>query len=232
MKTFQIPCDGYSVDADWYEGEHADNILLSLIGWTSNRQRYAEMLTAIIEMTGMSGLVFDYSGHGDSLLDLNETTQAQHMKEVLSVYDWLRSRFPLAKITVMGSSYGGFMAAHLAQYRAVERLVLRAPAIYDPEDFNKKYKDVDAATTRAYRKSREKLAQDSLLANSRNFTGRTLVVVHEEDQEVPKQTTDAYIQAFNADVYLAQGFPHALVQVSQDELLVYQQRISDWLQAR
>jgi hypothetical protein len=54
----------------------------------------------MVEATGASALVIDYSGHGGSPFDLSNTRPA-----------------------------------HLAHYRAIEKLVLRAPAIYKPEAF-------------------------------------------------------------------------------------------------
>jgi len=50
--TFDIECAGYSVKADWYETDNKDEIILSLIGWTSNRKRYNDILSAICSKTG------------------------------------------------------------------------------------------------------------------------------------------------------------------------------------
>jgi hypothetical protein len=63
------------------------------------------------------------------------------------------------------------------------------------------------------------------------FKGRVLVVVHENDEMIPRQTTDAFIQAFNADNYIAEGFSHTVDSVVQDpdQLQAYQDRIANWL---
>jgi esterase/lipase len=233
VKTLKIACSGYSIVADWYEGEKPDEILLSLIGWTSNRKKYNDILSVIVKDTGMSALVFDYSGHGDSPFDVMQTRPAQHFLEVICVFDRLREQYPHAKITVMGTSYGGFMATQLTKYRAFDKLVLRAPAIYMPSDFytlnGAINNDEGWAAKDAYRKDVTALSQHPLLARAADFSGKTLVVVHENDELVPRPTTDAYIKAFNADTHIAKGFPHSTRSVSRDQIIEYQNAISEWL---
>lgn len=236
MKSLKIDCIGYEVDADWYEGEHTDDIVLALIGWPSNRANYQDLLTAIVGQTGMSALVFEFSGLGDSKVDINRTRPAQHFLEVIYVFDWLRAKHPHAKITVMGTSYGGYLATQLTKYRTFGRLILRVPAIYPPEDFYSLNSQINSdeiwAAHLPYRKDKAALAKHPLLARaSQTFKGKTLVVPHELDQEVPIETTDAYIDAFQADVYLAKGIPHSFRDSTSAQKAAYQKAISDWLNA-
>jgi pimeloyl-ACP methyl ester carboxylesterase len=232
-KTVEIECAAYSVKADWYEGKGEDRILLALIGWASNRNSYADILTTITEQTGMSALVFDYSGHGDSPFDINKTTPAQHFLEVIYVFDWLKEHYPSVKICVMGSSYGGFHAAHLTQYREFDNLILRAPAINPPSDFytlnGTQHSEESWAAKNAYRNDEQALAVHPLLARASSYKGKALVVVHGDDDVVPKPVTDAYIKTFNADVYIAEGFPHSIHTMPQEQIAEYQTKIADWL---
>jgi uncharacterized protein len=231
--TFEIECTGYSVKADWYKTENTNEIVLSLIGWTSNRKRYNDILSAICTKTGKSALVFDYSGHGDSPFDVNTTRPAQHFLEVICVFDWLKDKYPDAKITVMGTSYGGYLAVQLTKYRTFENLVLRVPAIYKPSDFYTLNKAINSdegwAAKDEFRRDIDALAKHPLLARASSFKGRTLVVVHENDEQVPKETTDAFIKTFNADVYVAMGFPHSIYDQPREQIIDYQNAISKWL---
>jgi len=231
MTEVKIECTGYSVVADWYEGINKDQILLVLIGWTSNRTKYKELISKLIESTGMNALVLEYSGHGDSPFDVMETRPAQHFLEVIYAYDWLHSKYPEAHISVMGTSYGAYLATQLTKYREFDNLVLRVPAIYQPSDFYTPNKDIDRQwTDHVYREDAELLAKHPLLARASNFKGNTLVVVHENDEQVPKETTDAFIKTFNADVYLAKGFPHSFnPALPAEDIRKYQNAISDWL---
>ncbi len=231
--TFDIECTGYAVKSDWYETDNTDEIILSLIGWTSNRKNYNDILSAICSDTGKSALVFDYSGHGDSPFNVNTTRPAQHFLEVTCVFDWLKQKYPKAKVTVMGTSYGGFLAVQLTKYRTFDNLILRVPAIYQPSDFytlNEQINSDEAwAAKDAFRRDVEALARHPLLGRASSFKGRVLVVVHEKDEQVPKETTDAYINAFNAETYVAKGFPHSIFNQTREELDAYQNTISEWL---
>lgn len=231
--TLRIDCAGYAVKADWYEGENTDEIVLSLIGWTSNRKKYSDILSSIVQNTGMSALVFDYSGHGDSPFDVEKTRPAQHFLEVICVFDWLKERYPNAKIVVMGTSYGGYLATQLTKYRDFYKLILRVPAIYKPEDFYTLNGEInsDAGWTAkdAFRRDTDALAKHPLLVRASSFKGKTLVIVHELDEQVPTETTDAYIAAFKAETYIAKGFPHSTGDVPQSQKLEYQDAINEWL---
>lgn len=230
MKSFEIPVVGYSVEADWYEGSNPEKVLLSLIGWTSAKAKYRKMLPQIVEETGMSVLTFDYSGHGDEAqVDVQETRPAQHFLEVICVFDQLREQHPTAEICVMGTSYGGFLATQLTKYRKFEKLVLRVPAIYRPEDFYTQAKKRDQQRSDAYRHDKAALGESPLLARAQMPTGTSLVVVHGEDELIPAATTDAYILALQAEVIVAEGFRHSFDGISEEAKRQYITRLSDWL---
>jgi esterase/lipase len=233
----KIACSGYEIAVDWYEGADANKILLVLPGYNSSKARQKVHAEAIVEKTGTSALVVDFSGHGHSPFALRDTRPAQHFLELIYVFDWLRQQYPDAVISVSGVSYGGFLAVQLTKYREFANLVLRAPAIYKPSAFYDLWADrIDheqayAKNLADYRKDAEALANHPLLKRAASFKGRTLVVVHENDEMVPRETTDAYIRAFNADSFIAEGLSHIVTANSPDpaQLQVYQERIASWL---
>lgn len=237
INTLEIQCTGYSIVADWYKGAVKDSALLILPGYTSSRANQKDFVTALVKRTGMSALVIDYSGHGDSPFVLKDTRPAQHFLEVICAFDWLKSTYPDAQLSVAGSSYGSFLATQLTKYKTFENLILRAPAVYKPEAFydlwEVRLQDEERyrVAIEQYRKDTEALGKHPLLARVSRFEGRTLVVVHEKDELVPTQTTDAYIQAFDADSYIAKDFAYAVSQskVSNQQLTEYQDYIADWL---
>jgi len=235
MKSIQIPVLDYKLAADWYEGS-TEEILLVLIGYTSSKDTYHELLNDIHNQTDSSILVFDYAGHGQSPFDLKDVTPAQNFLEVITIYDWLKQKYPRHTLNVMGTSYGGFLAVQLTKYRQFAKLVLRVPAIYEPEEFYTPWgirlNDEEAYRLHedGYRTNTVQLAKHPILARAARFKGKTLVVVHENDELVPKVTTDAYIKAFNADKYSAKGFKHSfLSNPSQAAREAYRQVIADWL---
>ncbi len=232
MKSLQITCFGYEVSADWYEGKTNDKIILCLYGYQSKKANQVELVNSIIDGTGMSALVFDYSGHGESPFELAITRPAQQFLEVIYAFDWLQEQYPNAEITVMGTSYGGFLATQLTKYRAFANLILRAPAIYKPSDFYTIWQNIDIDWTRnVFRKDAKALSVHPLLARASKFPGRTLVMIHEHDEYVPTETTDAFIKTFSADTYTAVGFWHALSDARnpEDKFTDYRRAISSWV---
>lgn len=240
IKRFDISCPGYSVAADWYEGDET-NIILVLPAYISSRARIKGIVQTICEGTSYAALVIDYSGHGDSPFELRDTRPAQHFLESITAFDWLKDQYPNSKITVFGPSYGGFLAAQLTKYRAFDRLILRVPAIYKPntfydlwekrldnsEDYNKK--------VLVYRNNEAELMKHPLFGRASSFSGKTLVVVHDDDEVVPKATTNAFIKTFNADSFIQPGFIHNIGdavnedRVSKQELDEYIGKYITWL---
>ncbi|HVX58652.1 MAG TPA: alpha/beta fold hydrolase [Candidatus Saccharimonadales bacterium] len=229
VESFDIDCLGYKLDADYYDNG-GDKVLLSLIGWTSEKGRYKDILEGICRRTGMDALVFDYSGHGTSKFPIEKTRPAQHFLEVICAYDWLKENRPGKEIVVMGASYGGYMAALLSQHRPVSRQVIRAPGLYKPEDFYSYAPDWRKDTLYEYRQNPKLVEANQLFEDAKSYKGRTLVVVHEKDEQIPRVVTDAYIKAFDADVYLAEGLMHSFgVNPPRGKVERYQEAISEWL---
>ncbi|CAN5374476.1 alpha/beta fold hydrolase [soil metagenome] len=237
MQTLQIDITGYSISVDWYEGKDTSNIVIMLPGYNSSKSRIASLAQAIVQKTGKSALTIDLSGHGESPFVLNDTRPAQHFLELIYVFDWVKDKYPNAEIIVEGSSYGGYLATGLTKYREFSKLVLIAPAIYRPNEFynewNIRNDNVQQyeETVAVYRKDSTILSGHPLFVRASNFEGKVLVVVHEHDEVIPKETTEAYINSFKADSFIANGFPHSFNDktIDQTALLEYRDKIANWL---
>lgn len=229
MKKVEINCVAYSIAADLYENG-TDKIMLVLPGWTSSKASYESLVSFIVEEANASALVIDYTGHGESPFDAMEIRPAQHFLEVIAALDWVKENYPDAQVSIMGTSYGGYMAVQLTKYRDFENLVLRVPAILAPRSFYSLNKNIDRQHERELRKDQAYLNTHPLLARASKFEGRTLVLWHELDESVPKETTDKYIEIFQADSYLAKGWPHVFKSdAPESEQLAYKKAITDWL---
>lgn len=232
IKKVWIPCSGYSLAADWYENTDSDKIIIALLGFGSSKARNSEFLLALGEKTGMNVLAVDLSGHGESPIELDKTRPGQHLLETIEIFDWLRNKHPEVKITVLGTSYGGFLAAYLTRYRNFDKLVLRTPALYLPSDLYSLQAGIDRDyTSNVFRKDKRAVAEHPLFKQVPVFSGTTLLVVHALDEDVPAQTTDIYKDTFSAEVYVASGFKHSMQDESNpaEGLLPYQDAIAKWL---
>lgn len=233
MKSIQIECTGYSVAADLYECDNPDAVLLNLVGYSSNKERYREFMEALQEQIGCTILTFDYSGHGESPFNLPDLRPAQNFLEVIEVYDWLAEQHSNKKLFVMGASYGGFLAAKLTNYRKFDKLILRVPALYEPHLFYTKWRNMDRQANRAYRNSGTNLQYHPLLRKADSFEGDSLVVTHELDDVCPPHSTQPFVEAFNADHWEAKGLKHGFGEsnVAQEIKDAYYKKVADWLKA-
>jgi uncharacterized protein len=226
-----IPCTEYSIQADWYEESGSHDTILTFVGFGSNKNNNSDFVAKLVEMTDFNALVVDLSGHGNSPFDINDTSPAQHLLEATKAYDWIKATYPGHAIYVMGTSYGGFIAAYLSRFRAIQKLILRTPAIYKPEDLYNNHKDIDKLLVRAYRKDFEAVQRHPLFQQASFTDISTLLIVHGDDESVPVETTDAYKNAFAAQTYLAEGFTHSFRNPSnpQKEIDKYYSVIANWL---
>lgn len=231
MNEVSIPCAGYNLSADWYERNN-DKVLLIIHGFNSNKTKQSELTKALVAKTGCSALVIDLSGHsGVTNFSKEQITPAQNFLEVINSFDWINNKYPDKQIIVLGSSYGGFMAAQLLKYRKFQKLLLRAPALYRPYDFYTKLHEIERHDDRDEADWNDLVSGHPLLARSKLFNGKSLVIVHELDDLVPAKVTDAYIESFNSDKYLARGFRHSLSvhKPSPEQLEEYHENISNWI---
>jgi esterase/lipase len=150
-KEIDIPSVGYDLKADWYEGASTDEIIFMLIGYSSNKGRYGDLTEALVDKTGASALVLDYSGHGESPFDLDDLTPAQNLLDVITTFDWIAQEYSNSRINIVSCSYGGYLSALLAKYRNFNKLVMRVPAIYKESDFYSKWKNYDHEEGKLFR---------------------------------------------------------------------------------
>lgn len=113
-------------------------VILFVHGWTSERKRsfqYAKSLSKL----GYLCLLFDMRGHGTSEGDINKATTKEFLDDVLAAYDYLLEVKGVGpkNISVVGSSFGGYLVTLLTTKRNVKRLALRVPAEYPNESFEK-----------------------------------------------------------------------------------------------
>jgi len=228
--NLKISCVGYEINADYYNAE-SDVILLNLIGYTSNIDKYQDFLSTLNKLNNLSVLTIDYTGHGKSPYEIGDLMPAQNFLEVVIAFDWIKDNYPEKKVYVMGASYGAFLATQLTKYRTFEKLVLRVPAIYKPENFYTKWNEYEVEEGRLYRATAEKLTDHPLLKRASSFKGKTFVVTHELDDVCPIYSTMAFASAFGADHWEAKGFKHGFGEsdVTKELIQDYYKKVAEWL---
>ncbi len=230
MVEVQVSNVGYELCADWYETD-GNRVLLVLPGFTSTKQKYESMVKTLVEQTGYSALVLDYAGHGNSPFVLDELSRADNFSDVVAAFDWLVKNCGDKKITVLGTSYGGFHAAYLTKFRKFQDIIFRVPASYPEETLYTKLGDMQDAHSEDYRNNPDNYVNHWLFTHTDSVKGRALVVTHEFDTICPPVATQPFADAFGADTWEAPGFKHGFSEsdVTEEQVEDYYQKIVEWL---
>lgn len=232
MKREEVKIEniGYTLLADWYETTK-DRVLLILPGFTSTKEKYEVLVAQLVESTGYSALVLDYAGHGESPFNINDLSRADNFSDVIAAFDWLVMNHGQKKITVLGTSYGGFHAAYLTKFRRFQDVIFRVPASYPEETLYTKIGEMKDAHSEEYRNNPDNYVNHWLFSHTDSVKGRALVVTHEFDVVCPPVATKPFAEAFSADTWEAPDFKHGFGEsnATEQQLEGYYKKLSEWI---
>jgi dienelactone hydrolase len=190
--------------------------VLFVHGWGGNQQQYLARAREIA-MIGCVCLTFDLRGHAATRGQHDTVSRENNLRDVLAAYDTLASHRGVdpSSIAVVGSSYGGYLAAILTSKRPVRWLALRAPALYMDSGWEipkqQLHKDQDLGS---YRESLVPASENRALRACAEFEGDILLVESELDKVIPHAVTKSYleasIQALSLTYRIIKGADHGL----------------------
>jgi pimeloyl-ACP methyl ester carboxylesterase len=171
--------------------------VLFVHGWGGSQEQYLARAREIAAL-GCICLTFDLRGHARTQPQHDTVSRADNLKDVLAAYDELITHpaVDASAVAVVGSSYGGYLAAILTGLRPVKWLALRVPALYKDAGWTmpkvELHKDPDLY---AYRRRRVRPQDNRALKACDAFQGDVLVIESEHDDTVPHQTIENYRDA-------------------------------------
>lgn len=171
--------------------------VLFVHGWGGSQEQYLARAREIAAL-GCVCLTFDLRGHAGTRPQHETVSRENNLRDVLAAYDVLASHrlVDASAIAVVGSSYGGYLAAILTSMRPVKWLALRAPALYMDSGWNlpkrQLHKDQDLT---AYRQQLISSTDNRALRACAKFKGDVLVVESERDQVIPHAVVTNYLEA-------------------------------------
>ena len=170
--------------------------VLFVHGWGGDRQQYLARAREVAKL-GCVALTIDLRGHGTARGQRDQITRDENLADVLAGYDLLAHVEGVDReaIAIVGSSYGAYLAAIATTLRAVRWLGLRAPALYEDENWDTPKAALDLHALRAYRRRLHAPDANRALAACAAFGGDVLVVASEHDDVVPEPTTRSYMHA-------------------------------------
>lgn len=240
MKNYSFKSGGLTLDAVVFYPQQIKTknpTTLFVHGWTSEKERSYQYARALTKL-GYICFLFDMRGHGKSEGDIKTFTIKEFLDDVVNAYDYLLNLEGVDKnnISLVGSSFGGYIIALLSEKRKVKNLVMRVPADYPNEDFNK----IKATSghqrqeimnwRRQHKQPNETYALNALS----KFDGNVLVIEAEFDDFVPSETIENYKNAVKdkskLSYVLLKGAPHSIKEGKfRDEV---ERILTDWFKNR
>jgi dienelactone hydrolase len=173
--------------------------VLFVHGWGGSQDHD---LTRAREAAGLGCvcLTFDLRGHDGNALTLQTVSREHNLEDLLRCYDWFvqQPNVDANAITVVGISYGAYLAAILSSLRPVRWLALRTPAIYKDENWALPKRALhDDPDLVPFRHRQVGWQENRALAACAQFRGDALIVEAEHDRIIPHQVIENYMAAFN-----------------------------------
>ena len=206
--------------------------VLYVHGWGATQEQYLARARQIAAL-GCICLTFDLRGHAETEPQYETVTREDNLHDVLAAYDVLAGQpaVDASAIAVVGTSYGGYLAAILTSLRPVQWLALRAPALYKDEDWAVPKRRLDRAELARYRQARLSAKENRALRACAAFEGDVLLTESENDETVPHSVIANYRAAFEKAHSLTyrviEGADHALSEQHWQE--AYTSLLVNWM---
>jgi pimeloyl-ACP methyl ester carboxylesterase len=171
--------------------------VLFVHGWGGSQEQYLTRAREIAAL-GCVCLTFDLRGHARTEPQHETVTREDNLRDVVAAYDTLAGHRVVdrAAIAVVGSSYGGYLAAIASSLRPVRWLALRVPALYKDEDWAVPKRRLDRNELARYRRDLVRAEENRALQACAAFAGDVLIIESEHDDLVPHPTIASYRAAF------------------------------------
>jgi dienelactone hydrolase len=190
--------------------------VLFVHGWGGSQQQYLARAREVAAL-GCVCLTFDLRGHAATSAEYEKVSREHNLGDVVAAYDVLvgNPNVDSSAIAVVGSSYGGYLAAILTSMRSVKWLALRAPALYLDSGWElpkrQLHREHDLV---AYRQKLIPPAENRALRACMAFQGDVLVIESENDNIVPHAVITSYVEActraHSLTARVIQGADHGL----------------------
>lgn len=229
---FDLLVDGEHIAATFMEPQQKLPGVLFVHGWGGSQQRDLERAQGITGL-GCVCLTFDLRGHERTSGQKKTVTREQNLADILAAYDQLASHPAVdpACIAVIGTSYGGYLAAILTQMRTVCWLALRVPAMYWDEQWHTPKLSLDKPRLLQFREQPLTPDANRALAACAAFRGDVLLVESEFDEHVPHATLmnyrSAFVQAHSLTHRIIDGADHGLSQERDQKAYTY--LLTNWI---
>lgn len=210
-----IPVDGKHIAGTLVGPDTMVPGVMLVHGWDGSQDQYIARAHEIATL-GCICLTFDLRGHVRHHAQRESVSREDNLRDVLAAYDVLVGHPSVdpGAIAIVGSSYGGYLAAIASALRPVRWLALRVPALYQDGDWEVPKSRLNRDELLVYRQSEVSPDNNRALAACAAFRGDVLIVESEHDPVVPHPVIQNYMaacaQAQSLTFRMIAGADHAL----------------------
>jgi dienelactone hydrolase len=197
-EALSIRVDDHRIDGTLIVPDTRMPGVVFLHGWGGNQAQYGARAREIAAL-GCACLTVDLRGHARTEHAHATVTREDNLRDAIAAYDTLASEGAVdeARIAVVGSSYGGYLATILTGLRPVRWLGLRAPALYKDSDWSvPKLKLRQMQKLDTWRRTRFGPQDNRALLAASEYRGDVLLVESEHDTVIPHEVIGNYRGAF------------------------------------
>ncbi|MBI2057473.1 MAG: alpha/beta fold hydrolase [Candidatus Yanofskybacteria bacterium] len=173
----------------------------------STKERAKEFFDESLFDVVSSIVTFDFSGHGESTGELKKSSLRQRVAEAQTAIELFTTK---EKLTVCGSSMGGYIALKMLTLYDIKNLVLFAPAIYDKQAFDVQF---DQGFTEILQQS-ESWKNSDVLESLEKFSGNLLLFIGKDDEIIPRGVVDLVdkhsVKVVRKEIIRFDNCPHAI----------------------
>jgi len=220
MKDIEFTVDGLKLKGNLFYPEkimEKNPAILFVHGWTSEKKRSFQYAEALIKL-GFIVMVFDMRGHGISEGNINIATPKEFLKDCIAAYDYFSSIKGVDKenISIISSSFGSYLSSMLTSKRKIKNLVLRVPADYSNDTFEKPKMGNAGENPNVFkwRLIPKKYNETFALQALHDYDGNIIIIESEKDTIVPHPIIQNYIDAVKDKSKLThivmKGAPHSI----------------------
>lgn len=173
----------------------------------STKERAKEFFDESLFDVVPSIVTFDFSGHGESTGELKKSSLKQRVLEAQTAIELFTTK---EKLTVCGSSMGGYIALKMLALYDIKNLVLFAPAIYGKTALDVQF---DEGFTEILREP-ESWGNSDVLEFLEKFPGNLLLFIGKDDEVIPSGVVDLInkhsVKVARKEIIRFDNCPHAI----------------------
>ena len=187
--TIDIAVDGKHIAGTLVGPDTMVPGVLLVHGWDGSQDQYIARAHEIASL-GCICLTFDLRGHVRHQAEREHVTREDNLRDVVG-----HPAVDPGAIAIVGSSYGGYLAAIASALRPVRWLGLRVPALYQDGEWDTPKHKLNRGSLMAYRQTQVPPDGNRALAACAAFRGDVLIVESEHDHLVPHSVIQNYLGA-------------------------------------